>query len=120
MISPKSFYEHLLKHDISFFTGVPDSLLKNLCFYISDHAKKRHIIAANEGNAIALAIGYYLSSNKVPMIYLQNSGLGNIINPLLSLADKDVYSIPMLLVIGWRGKPGVKDEPQHKKQGRVM
>lgn len=120
MISPKSFYEHLLKHDISFFTGVPDSLLKNLCFYISDHAKKRHIIAANEGNAIALAIGYYLSSSKVPMIYLQNSGLGNIINPLLSLADKDVYSIPMLLVIGWRGKPGVKDEPQHKKQGRVM
>ena len=68
MISPKKFYEYLLKHDVGFFTGVPDSLLKNLCFYISDHAKNKHIIAANEGNAIALAIGYHLSSNKVSMI----------------------------------------------------
>lgn len=120
MISPKNFYNFLIQQDIRFFTGVPDSLLKNLCFYISDHAKKNHVITANEGNAVALSIGYHLATNKIPMVYLQNSGLGNTINPLLSLADKDVYSIPMLLIIGWRGKPGIKDEPQHKKQGRVM
>ena len=121
MIKPKIFFEHLKKEGVDFFTGVPDSLLKDLCFYISDHSKKNnHIIAANEGSALSISIGYHLSTNKIPAIYLQNSGLGNLINPLLSLADKDVYSIPMLLVIGWRGKPGLKDEPQHKKTGRVM
>tara|TARA_B110000444_G_scaffold253700_1_gene285001 strand:- start:467 stop:1600 length:1134 start_codon:yes stop_codon:yes gene_type:complete len=121
MIKPRIFFEHLKKEGVDFFTGVPDSLLKDLCFYISDHSKKNnHIIAANEGSALSISIGYHLSTNKVPVIYLQNSGLGNLINPLLSLADKDVYSIPMLLVIGWRGKPGLKDEPQHKKTGRVM
>ena len=120
MISPKSFYNHLIKENINFFTGVPDSLLKDLCFYINDNGKDKHVIAANEGNAVALSIGYHLSTAKTPMIYLQNSGLGNIINPLLSLADDDVYGIPMLLVIGWRGQPKIKDEPQHKKQGRVM
>ena len=121
MIKPKIFFEHLKKEGVDFFTGVPDSLLKDLCFYISDHSKKNnHIIAANEGSALSISIGYHLSTNKIPAIYLQNSGLGNLINPLLSLADKEVYSIPMLLVIGWRGKPGLKDEPQHKKTGRVM
>ncbi len=95
-------------------------MLKDLCFYINDNEKSKHVITANEGNAIALSIGYHLSTKKIPMIYLQNSGLGNIINPLLSLADDDVYGIPMLLVIGWRGQPKIKDEPQHKKQGRVM
>ena len=121
MIKPKIFFEHLKKKGVDFFTGVPDSLLKDLCFYISDYSKtNNHIIAANEGSALSISIGYHLSTNKVPAIYLQNSGLGNLINPLLSLADKDVYSIPMLLIIGWRGKPGVKDEPQHKKTGRVM
>ena len=120
MINPENFYKSLIKEDISFFTGVPDSLLKNLCFYISDiENNKNHIIATNEGNALSLGIGYYLSTKKIPLIYMQNSGLGNIINPLLSLADKDVYSIPMILLIGWRGEPGVKDEPQHKKQGRI-
>jgi len=121
MISPKKFLTYLKKENINFFAGVPDSLLKDLCFYISDHTtKKNHVIAANEGNALALGIGYHLATKQIPMIYLQNSGLGNIINPLLSLSDPEVYSIPSLLVIGWRGKPGIKDEPQHKKQGRVM
>jgi phosphonopyruvate decarboxylase len=120
MTSVQIFYQNLIKHNVSFFSGVPDSLLKDICAYITDNTdSKSHIIAANEGNALALGIGYHLSTGKLPLIYMQNSGLGNIINPLLSLADPDVYSVPMLLLIGWRGEPGVKDEPQHKKQGRV-
>ena len=120
MINTKFFFKSLVKNDINFFSGVPDSLLKNICAYISDHANsKNHIIAANEGNALAIGIGYYLATGKLPLIYMQNSGLGNIVNPLLSLSDPEVYSIPMLLMIGWRGQPGIKDEPQHKKQGRV-
>ena len=120
MLSPELFFEILVKEDVNFFSGVPDSLLKNVCAYISDNTTdKNHIIAANEGNALSLGIGYHLATNKLPLIYMQNSGLGNIINPLLSLADPEVYSIPMLLLIGWRGEPNTKDEPQHKKQGRV-
>ena len=114
MINPKVFFQCLLAHNVDFFTGVPDSLLKNVCAYITDNtSKENHIIAANEGNALSLGIGHYLATKRIPLIYLQNSGLGNIINPLLSLADPDVYSIPMILMIGWRGEPGVKDEPQH-------
>ena len=120
-VDPLTFFNVLRKHHIDFFTGVPDSLLKDFCLCLDKNlSSDKHIIAANEGNAIALSIGYHLSTQKIPMIYLQNSGLGNIVNPLLSLADDDVYGIPMLLVIGWRGKPKTKDEPQHKKQGRVM
>ena len=120
MINTKFFFKKLLEENIEFFAGVPDSLLKNICSYITDNtSQKNHIIAANEGNALALGIGYHLASGKLPLIYMQNSGIGNIVNPLLSLADPDVYSVPMLLMIGWRGEPGVKDEPQHKKQGRV-
>jgi phosphonopyruvate decarboxylase len=120
MIDTEFFFKGLIKNNINFFSGVPDSLLKNICAYISDHADfKNHIIAANEGNALAIGIGYYLATGKLPLIYMQNSGLGNIVNPLLSLSDPEVYSIPMLLMIGWRGQPGIKDEPQHKKQGRV-
>ena len=121
MIDPQEFVEHLQLNAVEFFTGVPDSLLKDLCGCLEHlpHADK-HIVAANEGGAVALALGYHLATRKIPLVYLQNSGLGNIINPLLSLADEEVYSIPMLLVIGWRGEPGVHDEPQHKKQGRVM
>ena len=120
-ISPKDFYNDLVQHDINFFTGVPDSLLKNFCGYVEDNVKKpHHIIAANEGNAIAIASGYNLATNKIPLVYMQNSGLGNAINPLLSLCDPDVYSIPMIILIGWRGEPGVKDEPQHVKQGKVQ
>ena len=120
MITPKFFYDTLASYDIDFYTGVPDSLLKNLCAYITDHADTSHnIIAANEGGAMGLAAGHYLATSQIPVVYMQNSGEGNIINPLASLTDPDVYNIPVLLVIGWRGKPGVHDEPQHVKQGKV-
>jgi len=121
MIDPREFIECLQSNEVEFFTGVPDSLLKEFCACL-EHVSLagRHIISANEGGAVALALGYHLATRKIPLVYLQNSGLGNIINPLLSLADAEVYSIPLLLVIGWRGEPGVHDEPQHKKQGRVM
>lgn len=120
MIEPKTFYDLALAHGTDFFTGVPDSLLKNLCAYITDNApKEKHIISANEGSAMGLAAGYYFSTGKIPLVYMQNSGEGNMINPLLSLADSDVYSVPMVILIGWRGEPGVHDEPQHVKQGKV-
>jgi phosphonopyruvate decarboxylase len=120
MISPKFFYDTLAGYGIDFYAGVPDSLLKNLCAYITDHADAKHnIIAANEGGAMGLAAGHYLATSQIPVVYMQNSGEGNIINPLASLTDPDVYNIPVLLVIGWRGKPGVHDEPQHVKQGKV-
>lgn len=114
------FIETLKKYGIEFFTGVPDSLLKSVCAYISDNVDARHnIIAANEGGAVALASGYHLATGKIGLVYMQNSGEGNTINPLVSLADKDVYNIPILLLIGWRGEPGKHDEPQHLKQGKV-
>ena len=120
MISPKFFYDTLAGYGIDFYAGVPDSLLKNLCAYITDHADAAHnIIAANEGGAMGLAAGHYLATGQIPVVYMQNSGEGNIINPLASLTDPEVYNIPVLLVIGWRGKPGVHDEPQHVKQGKV-
>lgn len=120
MIAANKFYQSLISNGVKFFTGIPDSLLKDICAYITDNtSKERHIIAANEGGAIALATGHHLATGKTPLVYMQNSGIGNAINPLLSLADKEVYSIPILLMIGWRGEPGVKDEPQHIKQGEV-
>ncbi len=120
MINTSSFYNALTLRGIDFFTGVPDSLLKDICAYISDNAPEdRHIIAANEGASVGLAVGNYLASGKPSLVYMQNSGFGNTVNPLLSIADDDVYGIPMLLLIGWRGEPGKKDEPQHVKQGRV-
>ena len=121
MLDPQEFVECLRRNAVKFFTGVPDSLLMELCACITHTSQPRqHIIGANEGGCVALAIGYHLATGNIPLVYMQNSGLGNAINPLLSLADGDVYSIPMLIVIGWRGEPGVHDEPQHKKQGRVM
>jgi len=103
MIDPKEFYNSLRKNEIDFFAGVPDSLLKEFCAYLDDHAEEgEHIICANEGNAIAMAAGYHLASGGVPLVYMQNSGLGNATNPLLSLADREVYGIPMILMIGWR------------------
>ena len=120
MIRPSYFYDLLIKNGTDFFAGVPDSLLKNFCEYVTDNApSEKHIISANEGSATALACGYHMATGKIPMIYMQNSGEGNMVNPMLSLADRDVYSIPMLIVIGWRGEPGVHDEPQHVKQGKV-
>ena len=120
-IQPRQFFRLLVNNKVDFFTGVPDSLLKQLCLCIDANVSSdKHIIAANEGNAIALATGYHLGTSKIALVYMQNSGLGNAINPLLSLADKDVYSIPMVLIVGWRGEPGVKDEPQHVKQGKIQ
>ena len=120
MIRPQFFYELLKENGTGFFTGVPDSLLKSFCAYLTDTAgSKNHIIAANEGCAVGLAAGHYFATGAVPLVYMQNSGLGNTVNPLLSLADREVYSVPLLLVIGWRGEPNVHDEPQHIKQGRV-
>ena len=115
------FYNQLANQGVSFFAGVPDSLLKEFCLCIDDFVnEERHIITANEGNAIALATGYYLAKKSLPLVYMQNSGLGNAVNPLLSLCDSEVYSIPMLVMVGWRGEPGLKDEPQHEKQGKVQ
>jgi len=121
MISNERFFESLKSNGIDFFSGVPDSLLKHFCAYLTDNTtSKQHIITANEGAAVALASGYNLATKKVPLIYLQNSGLGNTINPLLSLADPEVYSFPIIVMVGWRGEPGMHDEPQHRKQGRVQ
>lgn len=120
MISPKFFIDTLGSYGIDFFAGVPDSLLKNICAYIADNMDAMHnIITANEGAAVGLAAGHYLATNQPGVVYMQNSGEGNIINPLASLTDKEVYNIPVLLLIGWRGRPGVHDEPQHIKQGKV-
>lgn len=114
------FFDVLKQQGIQFFTGVPDSLLKDICAYITDNAKQEeHLIVPNEGNAIGLAVGYHLATGDVPLVYMQNSGFGNCVNPLTSLADSEVYGIPMVLLIGWRGEPDVKDEPQHVKMGRV-
>tara|TARA_B100000242_G_scaffold115969_1_gene80991 strand:- start:30 stop:1163 length:1134 start_codon:yes stop_codon:yes gene_type:complete len=120
LIDPVKLYNFLKKNNINFFSGIPDSLLKDFCAVISEkESNKNHIIAANEGNALALSIGYYLATEKLSLVYMQNSGMGNIINPLVSLADTQVYSIPLILMIGWRGEPGVEDEPQHIKQGKI-
>lgn len=119
MIKPDSFVNSLIELGVEFFTGVPDSLLKNFCAYVTDHCGENHIIAANEGGAVGLASGYYLATGKPALVYMQNSGQGNAVNPLASLADPDVYSIPMIILVGWRGMPGVHDEPQHVKQGKI-
>ena len=108
--------------NVDFYTGVPDSLLKPLCNYLMDAYgidSKHHMIAANEGNCTAIAAGYHLATGKVPAVYMQNSGEGNVINPLASLLNDKVYAIPMIFIVGWRGEPGVHDEPQHIYQGEV-
>lgn len=120
MIDPKSFYTELQQAGVGAFYGVPDSLLKDFCAYVDDHGKPgEHIITANEGNAISIAAGFHMATGKIAAVYMQNSGLGNAVNPLTSLTDPAVYKIPMLLIVGWRGEPGVKDEPQHVKQGAI-
>jgi len=120
MIECKDFYEALGNHRLTFFAGVPDSLLKEICAYITDNTDPRNnVITANEGAAIALASGYHLATGRIGIVYMQNAGQGNAVNPLTSLADPNVYSLPLLILIGWRGEPGVKDEPQHVKQGKI-
>lgn len=120
LLITSSFFEKLISEGIDFFCGVPDSLLKEFSACLSDRVDfSNNIIAANEGNALAIATGHYLATGKPALVYMQNSGLGNIVNPLLSLVDEEVYNIPVLLVIGWRGEPDIHDEPQHLKQGKL-
>jgi len=119
-LDPRDFHDAVRKSGIDFFCGVPDSLLKDYCGYVADtESRDKHVITASEGGAIALASGYHMATNKKAMVYLQNSGLGNIVNPVMSLAAPAVYSIPMLLFVGWRGEPGKRDEPQHLAQGKA-
>lgn len=120
MIRSEDFLSVLYENDIRFFCGVPDSLLQSFCACLEEKSRGyNNIITANEGNAIALATGYHMASEKIGLVYMQNSGLGNSINPLLSLTDPKVYNIPLLLLIGWRGEPGIHDEPQHISQGAL-
>lgn len=121
MILCQEFFDILKDEGFSFFTGIPDSTFKEWIKFIIDNDGSilKHIVACNECEAIALAAGYHLATNKIGIVYMQNSGLGKAVNPLTSLCDPDVYSIPLLLMIGWRGEPGKNDAPQHKKMGRI-
>ena len=120
-IIPEQLYNILRGEGIDFFTGVPDSTLKHFCFYLDEKVPSpNHVITANEGNSIGVATGYYLSTGKIPLVYMQNSGFGNAINPLTSLVDKELFAIPMLVMLGWRGEPGKKDAIQHLKDGRIQ
>jgi len=119
-LNPAHFHALLQSNGTTFYAGVPDSLLKDVCAFITDNvSKQNHVIAANEGTALATAVGHYLATGRIPCVYLQNSGLGNTVNPLLSLCAQKVYSVPVLMMIGWRGEPGKKDEPQHLLQGAL-
>ena len=120
MVNQDKLFAALHQIGIKFFTGVPDSLLNDFCLYLTEHIPDgQHVMAANEGNAIAIAAGNYLATGNIPLVYMQNSGIGNATNPLLSLTHSCVYSIPMILVIGWRGDPSIKDHAQHKRQGEL-
>ena len=120
MIEPQVLFSEFKRFGINLFVGVPDSLLKDFCSYVSDNTdESEHVIASNEGNAVSIAAGHYLGSGNPALVYMQNSGLGNAANPLISLTHPDVFGIPMILMIGWRGEPGIKDEPQHMKQGAI-
>ena len=122
MISCDELFNVFSRQGITFFSGVPDSTFKDWMKYLSGHHgdKLTNIIACNECEAVAVVSGYYLATRKIGVVYMQNSGEGKAVNPLTSLCDPDVYSIPLVMMIGWRGEPGVKDEPQHKKMGRIM
>ncbi len=119
MIEAKKLISFFKKQNINFYTGVPDSVLKEFCIIVDKFPEKNHVRAVNEGSAIGIAAGYSMSNKKIPCVYLQNSGLGNSINPLTSITHKNIYSIPMLLLIGWRGSPKSKDEPQHIIKGKI-
>lgn len=117
MIKLNSVFKVLKKNKVSFFSGVPDSILKSTKDILKK--QKNHFVMSNEGLAVSLALGHYLKTRKLGCVYLQNSGLGNIINPIISIASKDVYSLPVFLLIGWRGAPNSNDEPQHLSQGKI-
>ena len=122
MISCQEFFEILKNKGLTFFTGIPDSTFKDFIKYLDDNNGKSliNLIACNECESIAISAGYNIATNKVGVVYMQNSGLGKAVNPLTSLCDPEIYSIPVLLLIGWRGEPGKEDAPQHKKMGRIM
>lgn len=120
MVNQQTLFEALDRLGVKFFTGVPDSLLNDFCLYLTNNIPdSRHVMAANEGNAISIAAGNYMATGNIPLVYMQNSGIGNATNPLLSLTHDCVYGIPMILVIGWRGDPSINDHAQHKKQGEL-
>lgn len=120
MLDQKKVFETLAENGVTFFTGVPDSYLNGFCNYVLSNFPERNVIAANEGNAVGIAAGHYFATGKIPLVYMQNSGEGNAINPLASLADKAVYAVPMLLLIGWRGQGNTEpNHPQHKLQGEI-
>ena len=119
MLNQTEVFKLLKESGITYFTGVPDSYLNGFCNYALAHFPERNVITANEGNAIGLAAGHYFASGEVPLVYMQNSGMGNCVNPLASLTDAAVFPVPMILLIGWRGQPGTGDHPQHEKQGRI-
>lgn len=120
MLDQGKVFDTLARHGITFFTGVPDSHLNGFCNYALANCGNRNVIAANEGNAVGIAAGYYFATKELPLVYMQNSGMGNTINPLASLTDKDVYAVPMLLLIGWRGQGDTEpNHPQHKLQGEI-
>ena len=119
MIDVKKLIKIFKDNNINFFAGVPDSVLKNFTNHLDIERKFEHLILPNEGSAVSSGIGYYLSTKKIPAIYMQNSGLGNSINPIISISHKNVYKIPLFLIIGWRGAPKLKDEPQHLQQGKI-
>lgn len=117
----EEFYNSIATLGVEFFAGVPDSQLQGFCNLLLEKfgISEQHIVCANEGAAVGLCAGYYLATGKIPLIYMQNSGIGNAVNPITSLTHQKVYAIPMVLVIGWRGEPKVKDEPQHVFQGEI-
>lgn len=120
MLDYERVFYALRREGVCFYAGVPDSYLNGFCDYALRHIdRERYIIAANEGNAIGVAVGHYLSTREIPLVFMQNSGIGNALNPLVSLVDEAVYSVPMVLLIGWRGEPGKGDWPQHKLQGEI-
>lgn len=120
MLNQEKVFETLKAHDVTYFAGVPDSYLNGFCNYALTHCGERNVITANEGNAVALAAGHYLATKELPLVYMQNSGEGNAVNPIASLADRDVYAIPMLLLIGWRGQGNTEpNHPQHRLQGEI-
>lgn len=120
MLDQKKVFETLKENGVTFFTGVPDSYLNGFCNYALANHADRNIIAANEGNAVGIAAGHYFASREIPLVYMQNSGMGNTVNPLASLADRNVYAVPMLLLIGWRGQGNTEpNHPQHKLQGEI-
>ena len=119
-MQPSSCIEMLYENNYQFITGVPDSIFKDLLNTINDDNRFEHILTSNEGESCALAAGYHLATGKIPVVYMQNSGLGNAINPLTSLLDSEIYAIPSLLMISWRGLPGEHDEPQHKRMGNIL